>query len=104
MSRDGEKTSKEPLTRVRTAAPRTFGPAGPSSRILRSDARTSAAPPSAGEQNMNLVSGIGDHLGAHDGVQADRLAPPGVRGARAVFERLFRHAAQAYGVMPLSAM
>ena len=43
--------------RVRTAAPRTFGPERPSSRIFLSEARISATPPSAGEQNMYLVSG-----------------------------------------------
>ena len=55
ISIDGAKTSKLPGGRVRIVA--AFSRIGlqPSSRALRSLARISATPPSAGEQNMYLL-------------------------------------------------
>jgi hypothetical protein len=57
ISSIGENTSNDPGGRVRTATAfrRIIGP--PIWRALVSLARISATPPSAGEQNMNLVSG-----------------------------------------------
>ena len=53
----GENTSNEPGGRVRIAAARSRTAGRPSSRAFFSLARISATPPSAGAQNMNLVSG-----------------------------------------------
>ena len=53
---EGLKTSKEPKRRVRVAAPSRCT-ARPMRAATASLARTIAAPPSPGEQNMNRVSG-----------------------------------------------
>ena len=57
MSSAGEKTSNDPGGRLRTATARRRTAGRPSDFAFASLARISATAPSAGEQNMNLVSG-----------------------------------------------